>query len=181
MQGKSTSREEGNCKVFVLLMFITIIILIVFRAKVLESHAERLYGSTAEESSSETESISSRESSPPQAGLADPDHYVKKDSETISIHEQHERFMQKQIQLAASYKEEREQLPRTISSKRSTATTNEESCEDLILGKKAKLTSEVEKAIEQDSGVQKGPRTVSKAEKNRRRKLKKKRRLTRKS
>ena len=152
---------------------------LVFRAKVLESHAERLYGSTIEENSSESESVSSRESSPPQAMLANSDHDVENNFETVSIHEQHERFMQKQMQLAANYKEKQEQLPRTISSKR--PATKKESCEDLVLGKKARLSAEVEKAAEQDSGVQKGPRTVSKAEKNKRRKLKKKRRLARKS
>lgn len=153
---------------------------IVFRRKVLESHSERLYGSIAEDSS-ESKSGSSKESSPPQpepqAVLAESDHDLEKDSEGVSIHEQHERFMEKQIQLATSYKEKQEELPRTISSKRSATKFNEGSCEDFVLGKKAKLSSEVEK----DAGIQKGPRTVSRAEKNKRRKLKKKKRLARKS
>ena len=154
---------------------------IVFRRKVLESHSERLYGSIVEDSS-ESESGSSKESGPPQQPqdmLTESDRDLEKDSEGVSIHEQYERFMEKQIQLATCYKEKQEQLPRTISSKRSA--TSEESCEDFVLGKKAKLLSEVEKTIEQESGVQKGPRTVSRAEKNKRRKLKKKRRLARKS
>ena len=145
---------------------------IVFRRKVLEFHSERLYGSIAEDSS-ESESGSSKESSPPQqpqAVLAESDCDLEKD---LSIHEQHERFMEKQIQLATGYKEKQKQLPRTISSKRSAMTKG--SCEDFVLGKKAKLSSEVEKTVEQESGVQKGPRIVSRVEKNKRRKLKKKR------
>ena len=145
----------------------------------LESHTERLYGTTTE-NSSESESDSSRESSPPKVVLTKLyEHDIQGDSEVVSLHEQHEKFIQKQLQLATSYKEKREQLPRIISSKRSTI--NEEGGEDFALTKKAKLSLEAEKAIEQEAGLQRGPRTVSKAEKNRRRKLKKKRRLARKS
>ena len=39
---------------------------------------------------------------------------------------------------------------------------NEEGCGDFVSSKKAKLSSEVEKAVEQAPGMQKGPRTVSK-------------------
>ena len=38
----------------------------------------------------------------------------------------------------------------------------EEGCGDFVSSKKAKLSSEVEKAVEQAPGMQKGPRTVSK-------------------
>ena len=163
---------------------------VVFRTKVLEAHSERLYGTLTEDGSeSESGSSSTKESSPPQrqvvlaestSAISDCD--LEKDSEGVSIHEQHERFMEKQIQLATSYKEKQEQLPRTISSKRS-AKSEEESCEDFVPRKKERLSSyasEVEKPVERESGV-KGPRTVSRAEKNKRRKLKKKKRLARKS
>ena len=156
----------------------------VFRSKVLESHSERVYGSTPEDfSTSESESDSStRESSPPtqhnpQALLSVAEESAGvfvKDSEGVSIHEQHGRFITK-------YKEKQEQLPRIISSKRSAANEGER-CEGFVPSKKAKLSlSGVEEADEQASGIQKGPRTVSRAEKNRRRKLKKKKRLARKS
>ena len=166
------------------------LISIVFRSKVLESHSERVYGSKTEDfGTSESESDSStRESSPPMAtqhmpqavfGVAADD--FDKDPEGVSIHEQHERFMEKQIQLATHYKEKQEGLPKTISSKRS-ATNEGESCEGFVSRKKGKFSSsEVEETVEQESGIQKGPRTVSRAEKNRRRKLKKKKRLARKS
>ena len=167
----------------------------VFRSKVLESHSERVYGSKTERfSTSESESDSStRELSPPTQHNPQPVLSVaadlesagvfEKDSEGVSIHEQHERFMEKQIRLATSYKEKQECLPRTISSKRSAANEGE-SCEGFVSRKKEKLSSSgVEEADEQlqASGIQKGPRTVSRAEKNRRRKLKKKKRLARKS
>ena len=165
---------------------------VVFRTKVLESHSERLYGTVTEDGSeSESGSSSTEESSPPQRQVvlsesrsAISDHDLEKDSEGVSIHEQHERFMEKQIQLATSYKEKQEQLPRTISSKRYAASEGE-SCEDFVPRKKERLSSsEVEKPVERESGVEKpekGPRTVSRAEKNKRRKLKKKKRLARKS
>ena len=161
----------------------------VFRSKVLESHSERVYGSTPEDfSTSESESDSStRESSPStqhnlQPVAAESAGVFVKDSEGVSIHEQHERFMEKQIRLATSYKEKQECLPRTISSKRSAANEGE-SYEGFVPRKKEKLSSSsgVEEAAEQASGIQKGPRTVSRAEMNRRRKLKKKKRLARKS
>ena len=150
----------------------------------LESHSERVYGSITEDSSENESGSSVKESSPnqPQAVLAGSDHGdLGKDSKgaDLSIHKQHERFMEKQLQLATSYKEKQGRLPRTISSKRST--TSEEVCEDFVLRKRERLSSEVEKTVEQESGVQKGPRTVSRAEKNKRRKLKKKKRLARKS
>jgi hypothetical protein len=161
---------------------------IVFRSKVLESHSERVYGSKIEDSSSESESDSSpRESSPPQlcqhrpqAGLVAAESAGDLDR-GVSLHKQHERFMDKQIQLATSYKEKHKHLPRTISSKRS-ATNEGESCEGFVSRKKERLSSsEVEGPAEQESGIRKGPRTVSRAEKNKRRKLKKKKRLARKS
>jgi hypothetical protein len=92
----------------------------------------------------------------------------------VSIHKQHERFMEKQIQLATSYKEKQKCLPRIISSKRS-ATDEGESCKGFVSRKKEKLSSsEVEKIVEQESaaGIRKGSRTVSRAEKNKRRKKK---------
>ena len=149
----------------------------------LEAHSERVYGSNTEDSSESDSDSSIKESSPPQptaqAVPTDLESVVDADHEGISIHEQHERFMEKQIQLATSYREKQELLPRTISSKRSATTQDSE---DFMLGKKGKFSSEVEKAVEQESEVQKkGPRTVSRAEKNKRRKLKKKKRLARKS
>lgn len=146
----------------------------------LEAHSERVYGSNTEDSSESDSDSSIKESSPPQptaqAVPTDLESVVDADHEGISIHEQHERFMEKQIQLATSYREKQE---RTISSKRSATTQDSE---DFMLGKKGKFSSEVEKAVEQESEVQKkGPRTVSRAEKNKRRKLKKKKRLARKS
>lgn len=150
---------------------------VVFRAKVLESHAERLHGSETE-TSGERESDSSTELSPPQQAAVIADSDRVKDYDGISIHEQHEKFIEKQVKLASRYKEKQEQLPRTISSKR--ATSNEE---HFTSNKRAKLSraDSVEKVGEQGAGPQKGPRTVSKAEKNKRRKLKKKRRLAHKS
>ena len=51
---------------------------------------------------------------------------------------------------------------RTKGTPKSIATMNEEGCGDFVSSKKAKLSSEVEKAVEQAPGMQKGPRTVSK-------------------
>ena len=51
---------------------------------------------------------------------------------------------------------------RTKGTPKSIATINKEGCGDFVSSKKAKLSSEVEKAVEQAPGMQKGPRTVSK-------------------
>ena len=92
--------------------------------------------------------------------------------EGISIHAQHDNFLQKQIELASRHKECQAQLPRAMSSKRGVAG------EELDSSKKVKRSSE--EALVDEQGPSKGPRTVSSAEKNRRRKLKKKKRLLRK-
>lgn len=150
----------------------------VFRAKVLESHTERLYGSTHSNSSA-SESDSSTESSPPPAPSGSVDLETGKltrddqEGEGLSVHIQHEYFMKRQIQLATRYKEKREQLPRTISSKRSTEETS--SSKDLEPSKKVKLSSAEAVDEQRQQNRTSGPRIVSSAEKNRRRKLKKKR------
>lgn len=147
-----------------------------FRTKVLESHAERLHGSTIDTSSeSETDCSEGTGSSLSTCAeltgllLDTQDKNRLRECEEVSIHEQHEHFVQKQIRIATHYKEKREQLPRTVSSKRDSTETSQES---ESLSKKVKLSSDVEAVGEQ--GQEKGPRTVSRAEKNRRRKLKKK-------
>ena len=156
----------------------------VFKAKVLESHTQRVYGSTVDSDSycSGSDTDSSTELLGHPSAAVSTEHTLKenedsKTSDGASIHKQHEVFMQRQIRQANSYKESREKLPRTISSKRmSGGDDHERNSEDPRLNKKVKLSSEVPgAAVEQKS--QKGPRTVSKAEKNRRRKLKKKKRL----
>ena len=157
-----------------------------FRTKVLESHAERLRGSTVRvDTSSESETDSEGKGSLSTCAeltggllLDTRDKNRLREREEVSIHEQHEHFVQKQIRLATHYKEKQERLPRTISSKRESTETSHDLEESGSLSKKVKLPSDVEAVGEQR--LEKGPRTVSRAEKNRRRKLKKKKRLTRK-
>ena len=156
-----------------------------FRTKVLESHAKRLRGSTIDTSGeSETDSEGTEGSLSTCAELTGGllldtrDKNKLRECEETSIHEQHERYVQKQIRLAAHYKEKQEQLPRTISSKKESTKTSYDLEESNSLSKKVKLFSDVEEVGEQE--LEKGPRTVSRAEKNRRRKLKKKKRLARK-
>lgn len=157
----------------------------VFRTKVLESHAERLCGSSVDASNeSETDSEGTDGSLSTCVELTGgllPDTQDKnrlRECEEVSIHEQHEHYVQKQIRLAAHHKEKREQLPRTVSSKRESMETSHGLKERESLSKKVKFSSDVKAVGEQ--GLEKGPRTVSRAEKNRRRKLKKKKRLARK-
>ena len=174
-----------------------------FKAKVLESHFERLYGSTVDnndstsEGDAETGGEESQHSYHPH--YPGPVHVVSVDTvqlakggtdnsgtiEEVSFHEQHEHFMQKQIRLAARYMDKREQLPQTVSSKRGSTDERESKSTDdadISESKRVKMSSEMEAVCEKGQQmVQKGPRTVTSAEKNRRRKLKKKKRLEQKS
>ena len=170
----------------------------------LESHSERLYGSTVDNndsssSTSEGDAETSGEESqrsyhPHYPGTLVSVHPVElakggtdnsRTIEEFSFHEQHEHFMQKQIRLAARHMDKRDQLPQTVSSKkRSTDERESKSTDDADISesKRVKLSSEMEAVCEKGQQIlQKGPRTVTSAEKNRLRKLKKKKRLAQKS
>lgn len=154
----------------------------VFRAKVLEAHfIERLgqgdgptegdSGSSASSSEVDDEFSHVEGTNNPPTVLSDEGANYR-EVEGVSIHTQHEDFLQKQIELATRHKESRTHLPRAVSSKRKVNNDKEE----LDSNKKMKLTSAVSTFDDSEQGLQKGPRTVSSAEKNRRRKLKKKKR-----
>ena len=155
----------------------------VFRAKVLEAHLERLgqgdgpaegdSGSSASGSEVGDEFSHVEGTNSPPVLSDEGANYGE--VEDVSIHTQHEEFLQRQIELATRHKESRTHLPRAVSSKRKANDDKEE----LESSKKMKLA--VSTFDESEQGLQKGPRTVSSAEKNRRRKLKKKKRLIHKS
>ena len=81
-----------------------------FKAKVLESHTQRVYGSIVDSDSSDSETDSSTDllghsSAAVSTKPALEENEDSRISDRASIHKQHEEFMQRQIRLATCYKE----------------------------------------------------------------------------
>ena len=142
--------------------------IVVFKAKVLESHYERLYGtvelsdsqSSSEDSESEIHSLTAGDKEVELLkGLLQDGHQ--------SLHKQHKDFLERQVRQAERYQEKMKKLPKSVSSKRSLEdlTTAQDCVESMVKRFAADNDSEM-------SGTRR-PRTVSNEEKNRRRKEKK--------